>query len=100
LYATAGYTIAFISYFASYSATVMHALLFNHRQMLDAIQNTFQPKRRKEQITDIHFKLISKYPEVPQWWYVVVFLISFVLAFVGLLIYVPEAPKWVSQVPY
>ena len=44
---------------------------------------------------DIHYNLISKYPEVPQWWYGIVFFISFVMAFVALVVYVPEAPKWV-----
>lgn len=63
--------------------------------MSDAIKNTFQPKRREEQLTDIHYRLISVYPEVPQWWYITVFVISFAVAFAALTVYVPEAPKWV-----
>lgn len=41
---------------------------------------------------------MSVYPEVPQWWYIVVFILSTIMAFVALTIYVPEAPKWVP--PY
>lgn len=63
--------------------------------MLDAIKTTVQPKRRQEQFTDIHYRLISVYPEVPQWWYLAVFVISFAMAFAALVVYVPEAPKWV-----
>jgi len=82
-------------FFAWYTSTIVHALLFNHSQMLEGIRNTFKPKRCKIQMMDIHYNLISKYPEVPQWWYGIVFFISFVMAFVALVVYVPEAPKWV-----
>jgi OPT oligopeptide transporter protein len=75
----------------------MHALLFNFQHIVEALKNTVQPKRRKERLTDIHYRLISVYPEVPQWWYICVFIISFVMAYVALVKYVPEAPKWVDS---
>jgi hypothetical protein len=53
------------------------------------------PQRSEAKATDIHSRLIRVYPEVPQWWYAIVFLVSFALAFAALIIYVPEAPKWV-----
>lgn len=85
-------------FFAWYSSTIVHALLFNHSQILEGIKNTVKPKRYKLQATDIHYTLISKYPEVPQWWYGIVFFISLGMALVGLIVYVPEAPKWVPNI--
>ena len=98
MYSTAGYTVVFISFFASYSATIVHAALFNYSNIVEAIKNTVIPSRRKERLTDVHYRLISKYSEVPQWWYGLVFLGSTVMAFIALTVYVPEAPKWVC--PY
>ena len=69
--------------------------MFHHHQMMEGIKNMFKPKRHEQEITDIHCALISKYPEVPQWWYGIVFFISFGMAFVALAVYVPDAPKWV-----
>lgn len=65
--------------------------------MIDGIRNAINPKRREEHITDIHYRLISKYQEVPQWWYLLVFFSSLGMAFATLIIYVPEAPKWVHS---
>ena len=62
------------------------------------MKNTLFPSRRRERLTDVHYRLISKYSEVPQWWYGLVFIGSVIMAFVALTIYVPEAPKWVC--PY
>lgn len=99
-----------MSYFASYSATVVHALLFNYRNIIEALKNTFLG-RREQQAADVHYRLISVYPEVPQLysdylnivahvscrWYITMFVASLVMAFVALTVYVPEAPKWVPS---
>jgi OPT oligopeptide transporter protein len=96
LYISAGFTIGFIAFFGAYSAAVVHIFLFNRHNVLDALKNTFSSKNRREQFTDIHCTLISRYSEVPQWWYATIFILSFVPAFVTLFVYVPESPKWVS----
>ena len=67
--------------------------------MIDGIKKSFHTKGRGQGVTDIHYQLISKYPEVPHWWYVVVFVVSLAMAFAGLTIYVSDAPKWVFLFP-
>lgn len=64
MYSTAGYAISFISEFASYTSTIVHALLFYHRHMYENLRNTFDPKRRDRRINDLHHRLMAKYPEV------------------------------------
>jgi hypothetical protein len=63
MYITAGYTISFVSEFASYTSTIVHALLFYHRHMYKTLRNTLNPKRRGR-INDLHYRLMAKYPEV------------------------------------
>lgn len=55
-----------MSYFASYSATVVHAFLFNYKNIVEALKNTFRLSKGEQQVTDVHYRLISVYPEVPQ----------------------------------
>ncbi|KAM3321504.1 oligopeptide transporter 7 [Capsicum chacoense] len=50
--------------FAALSATVMHVLLFHGREIWEQSKSSFQDKKM-----DIHTKLMSKYNEVPEWWF-------------------------------
>jgi hypothetical protein len=94
LYLTAGNHAFFISYFATYSATIVHTLLFHHRNILDGLKSTFTRKRTEQ--SDIHRRLNSVYPDAPQWWFIVLFLLALAMAFGALTVHVPEAPKWVQ----
>lgn len=108
MYAPAGYAITFVSVFAVYTSTIVHALLFYHPQMYEGLRSTLDPKRRAKKINDLHSRLMAKYPgvqnlfnleltyKVPQWWYILTYIISFVMGIVALAVYVPEVPKWVS----
>lgn len=58
--------------FASITATLMHALLYFRKQILT------QSKRSMNEQPDIHARLMSKYKQVPEWWYGVI-LGAFVL---------------------
>ena len=49
--------------FASITAIMTHAFLFFRKQILS------QSKRSLREQPDIHARLMSKYKEVPEWWY-------------------------------
>ena len=49
--------------FAAITATMMHAFLFFRKQLLS------QCRRSMKEQPDIHARLMSKYKEVPEWWY-------------------------------
>lgn len=50
--------------FAALTATVMHVLLFHGREIWERSRSSFKEKEK-----DIHTKLMSKYRQVPEWWF-------------------------------
>jgi OPT family oligopeptide transporter len=76
--------------FAVISATLSHTFLYFRKQILSVMQSRNLPSRR----SDIHARLMSKYKEVPQWWYMVIFLGTFVFAIVPILWWPSELPVW------
>ncbi|KAI3469119.1 hypothetical protein Pfo_025782 [Paulownia fortunei] len=50
--------------FAALSATVMHVILFHGREIWEQSRSSFKEKKM-----DIHTKLMSKYRQVPEWWF-------------------------------
>ncbi len=53
--------------FASITATLMHTLLYFRKQIW------VQSRRAMSEQPDIHARLMSKYPQVPEWWYGMIF---------------------------
>jgi hypothetical protein len=98
LYATASYSVKFAFFFATYTASVSHVLLFNHKQVWSGIKSAFSRKTRLRQQNDVHNRLMASYPEVPQWWFMIIFAISFAMGAGALAKWLPEAPIWVSMV--
>jgi len=97
LYVGATYSMKFVSYFATYTASVSHVILFNHRQVWAGIKSAVSRKCRLHQQNDIHNRLMRMYPEVPAWWYLAVFAVSFAMAAGALAKWLPEAPLWVRM---
>lgn len=48
---------------------------------------------------DIHYRLMQAYPEVPEWWFTCVVLISMILSFVCLGVYTEVSPAVVLIAP-
>lgn len=53
--------------FASITSTLTHAFLFFRKQIWK------QSRRSIGEQPDIHARLMSRYPQVPEWWYAVIF---------------------------
>ncbi|KAK2028611.1 OPT oligopeptide transporter [Colletotrichum zoysiae] len=60
-------------FFAVYSATVSYAILY-HRHDIAIGFRSFMRSFKKEasnDYKDVHTKMMSNYPEVPEWWYLI-----------------------------
>ncbi|CAF1394416.1 unnamed protein product [Didymodactylos carnosus] len=68
--ATASYLI-----FASLASLGVHTILYHGKEILDYFRTSLQKREN-----DIHCTLMSKYTEAPEWWYILLFVISFVLS--------------------
>ncbi|KAF9111126.1 hypothetical protein BGX27_005361 [Mortierella sp. AM989] len=62
--------------FAGLTATVIHVILYHGKEMIE------RWKSARAENEDIHSRLMRAYPEVPEWWYAILFVITLALSFV------------------
>ncbi|OBZ86013.1 Oligopeptide transporter 5 [Choanephora cucurbitarum] len=75
------------------TATITHVALFYGKEIVAAFRNTKNSFKASAENDDIHMKLMRAYPEVPNWWYILIYL-----AGMGLNIGIAYANK--SQLPW
>lgn len=75
--------------FASVTATIVHTILYFRRTILVQLR----PKDRQEP-PDIHERLMRAYPKVPNWWYAVVFGITFMAGVVCIQLWDNHMTVW------
>ncbi|EIW77497.1 OPT oligopeptide transporter [Coniophora puteana RWD-64-598 SS2] len=74
--------------FASITATITHAFLFFRKQIWT------QSRRSMDEQPDVHARLMSKYRQVPEWWYMIIFLVMFVFGIIVIEVWPTEFPVW------
>ena len=67
LFLSTTFALAYGLSFASITATLMHTFLYFRKQIW------VQSRRSMSEQPDIHARLMSKYPQVPEWWYMMIF---------------------------
>jgi hypothetical protein len=77
LYLPGAYAITYLVAFILSSAVLVHAGLYYGPAMINAFKNINIEK------DDIHAKLMRAYPEVPNWWYASLFVVTFALTVVA-----------------
>lgn len=78
LYLTINYSIAYLIAFALTTCILVHTALYHG----PVLWNGF--KKRKTEEDDIHAKLMKAYPNVPNWWYISVLLVFYVMGLIAL----------------
>jgi OPT family small oligopeptide transporter len=74
--------------FASVLSTISHAFLYFRKQIW------VQSRRSLSEMPDVHARLMSKYREVPDWWYACIFLSMFAFAVISIEVWPSELPVW------
>ncbi|WVW80593.1 OPT family small oligopeptide transporter [Kwoniella bestiolae CBS 10118] len=79
----AGNLVVYFWFFAQYACTISYAALFHRREIIHGLKGLWHSLRRKktdskeDDLTeDIHCRLMRSYPEVPEWWYLLVLLFA------------------------
>jgi len=67
LFISTTFAISYGLSFASITATLTHAFLYFRKQIWT------QARRAMHEQPDIHARLMSRYPQVPEWWYAIIF---------------------------
>jgi OPT family small oligopeptide transporter len=74
--------------FAAISSLIVYTYLHNGKQIWQQYRNSTNEK------PDIHMKLMRKYKEAPQWWYMSLFAMMVALALVAVLAYPTNLEWW------
>lgn len=88
LFISATFAISYGLSFASITATLTHTFLYYRKQIWT------QARRSLSEQPDIHARLMSVYKEVPDWWYISVFLTMFVFGIVAIEVWHTQFPVW------
>jgi OPT family oligopeptide transporter len=88
LYLTATYATTYLLAFALSTCIIVQTILYHGHSLL----NSF--KRVKVEKDDIHAKLMRNYPEVPNWWYMLVIAFFFSMAIIACEVWKTGVPVW------
>ncbi|KAJ6515696.1 OPT oligopeptide transporter [Mycena sanguinolenta] len=86
LFLSTTFAISYGLSFASITATITHAFLFFRKQIWT------QSRRAMHEQPDIHARLMAVYPQVPEWWYLVIFISMFVCGVVSIQVWETHFP--------
>ncbi|WVQ97983.1 OPT family small oligopeptide transporter [Kwoniella sp. CBS 9459] len=106
LYFGAGYNVLLAGSFALYTAVLTHAMV-NHlpqlkngfrqglRKLTELLHESSSSKRAPDRPDcDVHFSLMSRYKEVPQWWFTSVMAVSVSMGIVMCQCFETTMPIW------
>lgn len=74
--------------FAALTASIVHVALHHGKSLW------YQLRAAKDQVADVHYSMIKKYKECPDWWYLVLFLVSMALGLVTVEVWPSQLPWW------
>ncbi|KAF9416180.1 hypothetical protein BGZ94_010293 [Podila epigama] len=73
--------------FAALTSTLVHVALYNGKEVIQRWRSA------RNESEDIHTRLMRSYPEVPDWWYISLFVITMSLSFVTCVVW-DYMPWW------
>jgi len=88
LFLSASFAVAYGMSFASITATLVHAALYFRKQIW------LQVGRSLIEQPDVHARLMARYPQVPEWWYLSILIVVFTMSAVTIEIWPTEVPIW------
>jgi OPT family small oligopeptide transporter len=88
VFVTATLAISYGLGLASFTALIVHSLLWYHRDIARGFRRSYKDER------DVHSRLMRAYPEVPHLWYAVLGLISFIFIIAAIEVVPTQMPIW------
>ncbi len=95
---SAGYILTVGANFAFYPVYFLYIMVNQWTTIGQAYVNFYKGLRygkgNYEGAMDVHSRLMSQYPEVPDWWFLLILVLAIVVACVFLTIYPLDTPVW------
>ncbi|KAJ7182199.1 oligopeptide transporter 4 [Mycena crocata] len=86
-YLAAGNLVIYGGFFAVYTATLSHAILYHRHEIAHGFRSLISRKKTSEVHKDVHVRLMLAYKEVPEWQYLAVLVIAIGLGAAGVGVY-------------
>ena len=83
VYLSAGMAIQYAMFFALYTATITHTILYHRREIVTGFKNLINRKSAFANSKDVHTRLMRSYREVPEYVYFGVLVASIALGAAG-----------------
>lgn len=100
-YLSASYAILYMFFFAAYTSSISHTLLYNWRDLVVGWKNVKDSFRKgnyfhgsRDSFNDVHNRLMSRYEDCPESWYMALLAVAFIFACVSTLYYDTGFPVW------
>ncbi|KAI0274442.1 OPT oligopeptide transporter protein-domain-containing protein [Russula aff. rugulosa BPL654] len=88
IFLPASFAISYGLQFAAITATLTHAFLYYRKYIWTHVHRPLSEQ------PDIHARLMSVYKEVPDWWYLTIFVTMFVFGVVVIEVWETDLPVW------
>ncbi|KAF6790334.1 opt oligopeptide transporter [Colletotrichum sojae] len=78
VYLAASMITMYYYFFAVYAATISYAILYHRHDIALGFRSLLRSfkKDASQDFKDVHSRMMSKYPEVPEWWYLILKLLA------------------------
>ncbi|KAG6817630.1 hypothetical protein H0H87_006258 [Tephrocybe sp. NHM501043] len=78
--------------FAAFVSIFVHTFLWFRRDIARRFRSSLKDER------DVHSRLMLQYPEVPHWWFAILFVVCFVVLLVTVSVFPTQLPAWAAFV--
>ncbi|KAF9235742.1 OPT oligopeptide transporter protein-domain-containing protein [Melanogaster broomeanus] len=87
-YSRTCFAVSYGMSFATITATLVHAFIHFRKQIIQ------QARRSLREQPDVHARLMSQYPQVPEWWYLALFVVMFAFGVISIELWPTYMPVW------
>ena len=87
LYLSAANAFIYGIFFAIYPATIVYAYLYHRHEITRGFKSLLKKTNPKTTYRDVHNRLMAVYPEVPEWWYMLILVVAIGLGLIAILNY-------------
>ncbi|TFY70179.1 hypothetical protein EVG20_g2824 [Dentipellis fragilis] len=88
LFLSTTFAVAYGMNFASITATLVHSVLYFRKLIWT------QARRSLHEQPDVHARLMARYTAVPEWWYICIFVIMFMMSAITVEVWPTQMPIW------
>ncbi|CAI7657164.1 unnamed protein product [Penicillium glandicola] len=93
-YLGAANSILYSAFFGIYLATIVYAGLYHKREIIAGFRAVLKWSSARDEYNDVHNRLMRQYKEAPEWWYLTILAIAFIMGCVCCSIYDTGMPIW------